>query len=102
MVEEEIRYRVTMVLLNASYAMVAVLLGCALRRAELAGLTVDELKQREDHWVIADLTGKGAHVRTMPLPSWVKRAVDAWRDAEGAVSGPVFRTIKKVWEIAER
>ena len=33
------------------YAMVAVLLGCGLRRAELAGLTVDELQQREDHWV---------------------------------------------------
>src|SRR5664279_5085182 len=44
------------------YAMTAVLLGCGLRRAELAGLTVAELQQREDHWVIADLMGKAGHV----------------------------------------
>jgi len=42
------------------YAMTAVLLGCGLRRAELAGLTVEDLQQREEHWVIADLNGKGA------------------------------------------
>ncbi len=43
-------------------AMIAVLLGCGLRRAEVAGLTVEDLQQREDHWVIADLVGKGGHV----------------------------------------
>ena len=37
------------------YAMIAVLLGCGLRRAEVAGLTVEDLQQREEHWVIADL-----------------------------------------------
>lgn len=41
------------------YAMTAVLLGCGLRRAELAGLTVEDLQQREAHWVIADLNGNG-------------------------------------------
>jgi len=41
------------------YAMVAVLLGCGLRRAEAAALTVETLQQREEHWVIADLVGKG-------------------------------------------
>jgi integrase len=30
--------------------MVAVLLGCGLRRAELAALTVQDLQQREEHW----------------------------------------------------
>jgi site-specific recombinase XerC len=55
------------------YAMVAVLLGCGLRRAELAGLVVESLQQREEHWVIADMVGKGGHVRTVPVPTWVKR-----------------------------
>ena len=54
------------------YAMIAVLLGCGLRRAEVAGLTVEEIQQREEHWVIADLVGKGGHVRTVPVPTWVK------------------------------
>jgi integrase len=83
------------------YAMIAVLLGCGLRRAELAGLTFEELQQREDHWVIADLVGKGGHVRTVPVPSWVKTAVDAWREAAGIVSGPVFRTINKAGRIGD-
>src|ERR1700674_2048694 len=50
------------------YAMVAVLLGCGLRRAEAAALAVETLQQREEHWVIADLVGKGGHVRTVPVP----------------------------------
>ena len=42
--------------------MIAVLLGCGLRRAEVAGLTVEDLQQREEHWVIADLVGKGGYL----------------------------------------
>ena len=41
------------------YAMVAVLLGCGLRRAELAALAVEHLQQREEHWVIARPRWKG-------------------------------------------
>jgi integrase len=81
------------------YAMVAVLLGCGLRRAELAGLKVDDLQQREEHWVIADLVGKGGHVRTVPVPSWVKTAVDAWLTDAKVSAGPVFRAINKAGRI---
>jgi len=42
------------------HAMVAVLLGCGLRRAELAGISVGDLQRREEHWVFADLIGKVA------------------------------------------
>jgi AraC family transcriptional regulator len=31
------------------------------------------LQQREEHWAIVDLVGKGGHIRTVPLPEWVKR-----------------------------
>ena len=79
--------------------MVAVLLGCGLRRAELAGLKVDDFQQREDHWVIADLLGKGGHVRTVPVPSWVKTAVDAWLTEAKVSAGPVFRAINKAGRI---
>ena len=40
-------------------AILATLLGCGLRRRELAELTFDHLQRREDHWVIIDLVGKG-------------------------------------------
>ena len=54
-----------------------------LRRAELLALTLESLQQREEHWVIADLLGKGGHVRTVPVPAWVKAAVDRWTTAAG-------------------
>ena len=81
------------------YAMTAVLLGCGLRRAELAGLTVEDLQQREAHWVIADLNGKGGHVRTVPVPSWVKTGVDVWLAAAEVSAGPVFQAINKAGRI---
>ena len=54
------------------HAMVAMLIGCGLRCAELLALRVESIQQREEHWVIADLVGKGGHVRTVPIPIWVK------------------------------
>ena len=39
-------------------AILALLVGCGLRRAELAGLETEDLQVREEHWVIADLIGK--------------------------------------------
>jgi integrase len=49
--------------------MVAMLIGCGLRRAELLALRLESIEQREEHWVIADLVGKGGHVRTVPIPN---------------------------------
>ena len=83
------------------YAMVAILLGCGLRRAEAASLLVEDLQQREEHWVVADLVGKGGHVRTVPVPNWVKVAVDDWLTAAGASTGPIFRAINKAQRIGK-
>ena len=59
-------------------ALIAVLLGCGLRRREAAELDLADLQRREDHWAIVDLVGKGRHVRTVPVPEWVKAAIDSW------------------------
>jgi integrase len=62
-------------------------------------LSLESVQQREEHWVIADLVGKGGHVRTVPIPTWVKIAVDA-RTAAAAIShGPVFRAINKAGRV---
>ena len=44
-------------------AILALLLGCVLRRRELCDLTLDHLQRREEHWAIIDLVGKGRHIR---------------------------------------
>ena len=56
-------------------AILAVLLGSGLRRRELTELTDEHFQRREDHWTIVDLIGKGGHVRTVPVPTWVKQTV---------------------------
>src|SRR5271166_1341483 len=76
-------------------AMVAVLLGCGLRRAELSALEVEDLQIRQGHWAIVDLVGKGGHVRTVPMPIWVKEAVDRWMDAAKISGGRVFRAVSR-------
>ena len=81
-------------------AVIAVLVGCGLRRGELINLNVSDIQLREDHWVIADLHGKANHVRTVPVPAWVKAAVDDWTTAGRITSGKVFRAIHRsgcVW-----
>ncbi len=74
-------------------ALLAILLGCGLRRRELAELTLDLLQRREDHWAIVDLVGKGGHIRTVPVPDWVKQTVDEWLMAAGIAAGRVFRCV---------
>ena len=71
-------------------------LACGLRRHEAVTLTLDHLQQREEHWAIVDLVGKAGHVRTVPVPDWVKRELDEWLAAAGVDRGKVFRRVNKV------
>jgi integrase len=79
--------------------MLAMLIGCGLRRGEVLALNLDSIQLREEHWVIADLIGKGGHIRTVPIPVWVKAALDAWTEASGISEGTVFRSINKAGKI---
>ena len=74
-------------------AILAVLLGCGLRRRELADLDFTHLQQREDHWAIVDLVGKGGHIRTVPVPEWVKATIDCWTAEAGITAGRLFRCV---------
>ena len=74
-------------------AILAVLLGCGLRRRELTELTTEHFQRREDHWTIVDLIGKGGHVRTVPVPTWVKQTVDDWLVAARVADGRLFRRV---------
>src|SRR5438477_10570149 len=77
-------------------AILALLIGCGLRRAELVGLETEDFQIREEHCVIADLIGKGKHIRTVPVPRWAKRAVDEWTTAAGINSGAIFRRVSRL------
>jgi integrase len=96
-------------------AMLGLLVGCGLRRAELVSLQLDQLQRREDHWVIVDLVGKGGRLRTVPIPDWCKDLINLWLQVSGVREGTVFRRVLKggtrkdsgitaqsVWNIVKR
>ncbi len=60
----------------------------------MASLDVAEIQLRENHWVIADLRGKGGRVRTVAVPLWVKHAVNAWQAAARVEDGLLLRQIR--------
>ena len=79
--------------------MLAVLAGCGLRRAEEAALKMEDLQLREGQWVLADLNGKGGHIRTVPVPDWVKTAIDQWAIPASIISGTLFRSFNKAGRV---
>src|ERR1022692_4793171 len=80
-------------------ALLAVLLACGLRRHEAVRLDFGHVQQREDHaqiplgrlngdmpekklnllQTIVDWKGKAGHIRTVPMPGWVKVFLDEWQ-----------------------
>src|ERR1700676_5576911 len=67
------------------YVLLAMLVGCALRREELAGLE-----------------GKGRRVRTVAIPAWVKQGINAWMTAAGVEDGRLLRAVSKGGKVKER
>ena len=76
-------------------AVLGLLMGCALRRAELVRLQFGDVQQRAGRWVLPDLVGKGGRVRTVPVPAWAKLLLDQWTAAAGITAGPLFRSVNK-------
>lgn len=76
-------------------AILAVLLGCGLRRSEVAAITFAHVQQRDGRWCIVDLVGKHGRVRTVPVPTWVKVAIDAWTSAASLIGGCLFRPVNR-------
>jgi site-specific recombinase XerD len=83
-------------------AVLAVLIGCGLRRNELVSLTFEHIQQRDGRWVVANLIGKGQRIRTVPMPDWAKQAVDEWASAAGLSSGLVVRRVNKADHVSDR
>jgi site-specific recombinase XerD len=96
-------------------ALLSLLLACGLRRKEAVCLRPRDLEQRENHWAIVDLVGKGGHIRTVPIPEWVREQLENWITAAGIEDGKIFRhvdrfgnvwggglTVKAVWHIVKQ
>jgi site-specific recombinase XerD len=76
-------------------ALLAVLIGCGLRRAEACALTVEHIQQRDGRWAIVDIIGKGGRTRTVPMGAGVKALIDSWTSAAAIAGGCLFRPINR-------
>lgn len=77
-------------------ALLALLLACGLRRREVTTLRLRDLEQREDHWAIVDMVGKGGHIRTVPIPDWVREQLQDWIMAACIQDGKIFRKVDRL------
>jgi integrase len=71
------------------------LVGCGMRRGEAVSLSLAEIQQRDGRWVIVDLRGKHSRFRTIPVPAWVKLAIDLWTEAAGIAEGRLLRSLNR-------
>lgn len=76
-------------------ALLAVMIGCGLRREEVSALTIEHIQQRNARWVILDLQGKHGRVRTVPMAAWIMRLLSAWTAGAGITAGPLFLRIRR-------
>jgi integrase len=74
-------------------AMLAVLLGCALRRS--TALECRHIQPRDGRWVFVDLVGQGKRIRTVPIPPFVKVAIDTCKATARFIGGPLFRRVRR-------
>lgn len=76
-------------------AILAVLIGCGLRREELVRLTLEHVQQRDGAWAIIDLRGKRNKIGSVPMAGWVKLALDEWAEAAHLERGVYFHAVNK-------
>jgi site-specific recombinase XerD len=80
-------------------ALLAIAVGCGLRRIEIAELTVDTIQQRSGRWMLVDIRGKHNRIRSVPMPSWAQTIVAEWLTAAAIDSGCVFRAVDKTGRV---
>jgi site-specific recombinase XerD len=76
-------------------AILAVLIGCGLRREELVRLTLEHVQKRDGAWAIIDLRGKRNKIGSVPMAGWVKVALEEWAEAAHLTSGVYFHPVNK-------
>ena len=77
------------------YVTLALLVGCALRRTELAKLEVSTTQMLANRWVVAGLEGKGRTDSDRGRTVWVRKGIEVWQEAAGIDKGRLLRSVGK-------
>lgn len=71
-------------------AVLALLYGTGMRRAEVAGVTLGDY---DPHTVSFRVTGKGNKQRMVYAPEWVREPIACWLDVRGEAPGALFTSL---------
>lgn len=80
----------------------ALLVGCALRREEAAKALFEQLQVRDDILLLVDIVGKRNKTRSVPLSPWVAKILKTWQEDADIYSGLILRAINKADILAGR
>ena len=80
-------------------ALLALCIGCALRRSEAVGLSVDQFDRHGNSIVVI---GKGNRQRSIPLSVGCASALATWLARRGTVPGPLLLPVDKADQIQPR
>jgi len=57
----------------------ALLMGCGLRRAEAVDILTSQLKLHNSKYLLTNLNGKGGRVRSVSAPAWAAQLIENWK-----------------------
>ena len=76
-------------------ALLALLVGCGLRREELAKLKIEGIQQRDGRWCVVDTWGRETACARFRCRPGRRRRIDEWTAAAGYQSGQVLGCVNK-------
>jgi integrase/recombinase XerD len=83
-------------------ALLALLVGCALRSGELVSIQVEDIQKQGSDWFLTKVVGSRGEVRTVVIPVWTKKALDAWIEISGIRAGALLRAVDRLGNVAKR
>jgi len=83
-------------------ALLALLVGCGLRRSEVVRLNVEDVLKEGGHWQLVGVKGIYGKARMVPIPGWARVALDRWIRAARIRAGAIFRALDSNGEPTNR
>lgn len=80
--------------------LLALLIGCALRRSELVNLDAEDVEFVDSRAALIRVTRRNGRLRSVLMPDWVQEALTAWLSAAGIKEGPILRAVSRQGEVA--
>lgn len=80
--------------------LLALLVGCALRRREAVNLDVEDIQYEGGRAVLIRVVGQRGRIRSIAIPDWIEEAIAPWLSAAQIKSGPLLRAVSRRGEIA--